>query len=232
MKIKPHLQNVLIPLLSFTICFAVITVQKRPVSAYGKAVQDTAWKDAYMQIIKKLHQEDKQQKAQDTSEFMPYQAYTYALIYFDEDSIPELVAGLDGYWVSMYTYDKEEGKAHAVMDKWGYGAMGNAGYEYLPKKNCLRNYNSDFAGAVRYTTYERIKDGKMVSVYPKNLKEVFFIDQNHNGMPEENEYTDQPTYYYGKKEISEEKYLSYIISGKFKNITGTMTYQKIRKKLR
>ena len=39
------------------------------------------------------------------------------------------------------------------MNRWPYGATGNTGYEYVLRKNSMRNYNSDFAGAIVYTSY-------------------------------------------------------------------------------
>lgn len=201
-----------------------------PGTVSAKTAKSKRWAEAYMETVRALNKEDKKRKAEYTSEFMPYQAYTYALIYFDQDNIPELVAGTDGYWVSMYTYDPDEGKVYTVMDQWGYGAMGNAGYEYLPKKNCLRNYNSDFAGAVMYTHYAKMKNHEIVS--RRELKQQFFTDKNRNHMPDEDEYTDQPSCYCDGKKISAEKFQSYLIPGKFKEIKGTMTYRNIKKKLR
>ena len=78
----------------------------------------------------------------------------FNLIYFDDDDIPELVAGSDGYYTSLYTYS--EGKVYPLMEHWSYGAMGNTGYEYVPRKNNLRNRNSDYAGLIVYTTYMEI----------------------------------------------------------------------------
>ena len=60
---------------------------------------------------------------------------TYHLIYFDNDDIPELVAGVNGFYISLYTY--KDGKAYTLMDRWVYGVMGNAGYEYSPRKKQL-----------------------------------------------------------------------------------------------
>ncbi len=75
----------------------------------------------------------------------------YDLVYFDSDAIPELVAGAAGYYTSLYTYSN--GYVYTLMDRWAYGAMGNAGYEFSSRKNSLRNYNTDYAGAILYTTY-------------------------------------------------------------------------------
>lgn len=107
----------------------------------------------------------------------------YDLIYFNEDDIPELAAGVEGYNVSLYTY--RDGKIYMLMDAWAYGAMGNAGYEYCPGKNSMRNYNSDYAGAIMYTTFMAIREGKMDVVV--QIVTYNFDDSNGNGIPDEGE---------------------------------------------
>ena len=228
MKRKKVIAKVLVLIIAFTACFSEIRI-----SDAGTNKEDSKkWAAAYLEIVKKLNKQDSNSKASVSSDFWN-QPYTYDLIYFNNDNVPELVAGLDGYWVSMYTYDKKQDKVYQVMDEWGYGAMGNAGYEYLPKKNFLRNYNSDYAGAIRCVYCGKMKNHKMESRYPKELKEMYFKDKNKNGIPDEGEYTEQASYYYGSKKISKKKFNSYIKqSGKFKAITGTMVFKEIRKKLR
>lgn len=68
------------------------------------------------------------------------------LIYFNNDNIPDLVIGGDGYWVSVYMY--ENGTVYNPVEEWPYGAMGNTGYDYLEKKGLIFNHNSDYAGAI------------------------------------------------------------------------------------
>lgn len=222
MKIKKLIAAVLSLTIQISIC--------PPSAVTAKTAEGSQWAAAYMETVRALNQEDKKRKSEYQSEFMPFQPYTYSLIYFDSDDIPELVAGLDGYWISMYTYAPDEGNVYTVMDQWGYGAMGNTGYEYLPKKNYLRNYNSDFAGAVMRTYYGKMKNHKIVC--RRELTQMFFNDKNQNHMPDEDEYTDHPAYYCGSKKISEDQFLSYLKKGKFQDIKGKMTYQQIRKKLR
>ncbi len=111
-------------------------------------------------------------------------AMEYNLIYVDEDDIPELAAGISGYYVSLYTY--HEGTVHTLMDQWGYGAMGNVGYEYSPRKNSLRNYNTDYAGAILYTTYMTIGSSYSIDI-EASLVTYNFDDVNENGMPDEDE---------------------------------------------
>ena len=210
--------------MALSLCFPNLA----SVKAATKKSTSKKWAAAYMKIIKKLNKED---KAREKNSYMDNDFYTYSLIYFNKDSIPELVVGLDGYWVSMYTYDKSKKKVYNVMDKWGYGIGGNVGYSYLPKKNVLSNTDSDYAGAVYYTYYGKMKNHKIVSRYSKDIKVQYFNDKNNNGYPDEGEYTKTPNYYYGNKKISKKKYDSYGFSGTYKTIKGSISYKKMKKKL-
>lgn len=71
----------------------------------------------------------------------------FSLIYLTGSDIPELVAEHSGYDVSVFAW--VDGKIITLMDQWPYGAGGNAGYKYLPENNVIRNYNMDYAGAVK-----------------------------------------------------------------------------------
>ena len=133
----------------------------------------------------------------------------FNLIYFDDDDIPELVAGSDGYYTSLYTYS--EGKVYPLMEHWSYGAMGNTGYEYVPRKNNLRNRNSDYAGLIVYTTYMEIG----------------------NGIPDDDE-TDSAGKYIkicvNGSEISEEDAEKYNV-GDYEFIFGSMTLDELKSEL-
>lgn len=131
---------------------------------------------------------------------------TYDLIYVDNDDIPELVAGVRGYYASLYTF--HDGTVYSLMDDWGYGAMGNAGYEYAPRENNLRNYNTDHAGAVCYTSYmaiNQMNSGTYFIGTHAQITTVNFDDANKNGMPDEEEYDSigkYAVYYLGDKEVA------------------------------
>lgn len=207
-----------------TFCFSgVVSVE----ASAGKN-----WAGAYLEIIKEKDKEDPNSQVTDPTDWQ-HRPYTYSLIYFNNDSIPELVVGLDGYWVSMYTYDKNENKAYEVIDAWPYGARGNVGYEYLPKKNFMRNYNSDYGGVFIHAYCMKMKNHEIVDRYPKGLMVVNYNDANGNGEFEwGEEIGGHPVYCYGNKKISAKKYNSYTKkSGKFKQIKGTKTFQQMKEKL-
>lgn len=154
----------------------------------------------------------------------------YNLIYFDEDDIPELVVGVEGYYTSLYTYN--DGKVYALMDCWPYGAMGNAGYEYSPGKNSLRNYNSDFAGAILYTTYMAVSDQYSMDTVVQ-IETYNFDDVNGNGIPDENETESIGYYsvsYINGAEVTEEECAAYDLGG-YEFIETTMSLEDLRAKL-
>ncbi len=155
---------------------------------------------------------------------------TYNLIYFDEDEIPELVAGVDGYNTSLYTY--HDGSVSVLMDSWPYGAMGNSGYEYCPKKNSLRNYNTDYAGAILYTTYMEM-DSNYTMETVAQITFYNFDDVNQNGMPDENEMETVGKYgmsYIDGKAATDEQCASYE-KGAYEYMQGSMSLEELRSEL-
>lgn len=154
----------------------------------------------------------------------------YNLIYVDGDEVPELAAGVDGYYTSLYTY--QNGTVYTLMDRWPYGAMGNAGYEYSPKKNSLRNYNSDFAGAIMYTTYMTISSRHVIDTVT-SIETYNFDDANRNGIPDEDEMDSLGRYsvsYIDGVEVSAKQCKSYDMGG-YEYITVTMRYDELIAKL-
>lgn len=81
---------------------------------------------------------------------------TFDLIYFNDDDTPELVAGVDGYYVSVYQFI--DGYVYPIIDSWPYGAGGNAGYEYYPRSGVIENFDQDGAGAEFYETYWKLNE--------------------------------------------------------------------------
>jgi len=177
------------------------------VSAIRKLIADgtkngdfVSYQDAY-EAVSRLSELEKSQEEE------------YNLIYFDEDDIPELVVGLDGYYNSLYTY--HDGTVYTLMDQWPYGAMGNAGYEYVPGKNSLLNYNTDYAGAILYTTYMAMNEQYDMELVAQ-ITTYNFDDVNENGMPDENEEGSLGYYsksYINGKEASTEECEAYSLEG-------------------
>lgn len=149
----------------------------------------------------------------------------YELIDIDGDDIPELAAGVPGYYVSLYTY--RDGKVYTLMDEWGYGAMGNAGYEYCPGKNSLRNFNADMAGGIMNTTYMTVNDKYSIETVAY-IVTYNWDDANRNGAldPEEEEtYFNYSVSYIGDREIKEEEFLSYDV-GEYQYIDPDMSFDE------
>lgn len=150
----------------------------------------------------------------------------FSLIYVDDDDIPELSAGLNGYYTSLYTYDN--GRVYTLMDEWPYGAMGNAGYEYSPRKNSIRNDNADYAGAILYTTYMTVTDRHTLDTVAQ-ITFYNFDDSNGNGMPDEDEMGSMGMYgvsYLNGVEATDEQCAAYDVGG-YEFITGTMTFDSL-----
>lgn len=151
----------------------------------------------------------------------------YELIDIDGDDIPELAAGVPGYFVSLYTY--RDGKVYTLMDEWSYGAMGNAGYEYCPGKNSLRNFNTDMAGGILNTTYMTVNDKYSIETVAY-IVTYNWDDANRNGGldPEEEEtYFNYSVSYIGDREITDEEFLSYEL-GEYQYIDPEISFDEFR----
>lgn len=158
--------------------------------------------------------------------------FLYDLIYVNEDEIPELASGRTGYFVNLYTY--RDGTLYTLMNHWAYGAGGNTGYEYAARKNSMRNYNADQAGAIMNTSYMRINGENEIET-PMWIESINYIDSNENGMMDEGEeYGAGPDYINGKKASPEEVeavYAAYDM-GDYQYIEGRMTVEDVRKALK
>jgi hypothetical protein len=143
-----------------------------------------------------------------------------ALVDYDGDDVPELVFDVNS-GVTMYTY--KDSKVYKLIDDWGYGAGGNHGYDFIPGKKIIRNYNTDYAGLIMYETYIGVElNGEEVVNNQKNLKQTFFNDVNNNGVPDDGEDVgeDYVRYYLDDKEITAEKYAEEVVQGAFENLNG------------
>lgn len=151
----------------------------------------------------------------------------YDLIYIDDDDTPELVAAVNGYYMNLYTYS--QGKVYTLMDYWGYGAMGNSGYAYVPERNSLRNYNTDYAGAILYTTYMEVSRQKTIEISVE-IKTYNFDDVNGNGVPDGDELEaslgNYSVSYVEDREITEEEWSAYE-KGEYEYIEGKMSLEQL-----
>lgn len=203
----------------FLVVAMLIMCSMSSLTANAASKSTTAWKQAYLKTINKLNKES------------GASSYKYDLIYFNKDIIPELVVGESGCCVSMYTYSPAKKKVYTLMDRKIYGAGGNLGYSYLPKKNILYNLCNSSAGAVQYLTYMTMKNNKLVSKYAKELCVKRFVDKNKNGYPDPGEMTDKPIYYYGNKKISKSKFESMEVKGNYQMIQGSVSYKEMKARL-
>ncbi len=146
--------------------------------------------------------------------------FLYGLLNIDGDDIPELVAysndmGL-GY---LFTYKNDA--VCTVLEAFGFGVGGNAGYEYIEGENVIKNRNADFAGLRVYENFWRINDkGELETINEYELYTDYYIDANGNDFPDEDEITEQPHYYYNDEEITEEEYNEYAVDGAYSFITN------------
>lgn len=175
------------------------------------------YREAYEAIIKLWEVEDDSNLSAD-------------LIYVDSDDIPELVIGDNGFWVGLYTY--HDGRAYTLMDHWAYGAMGNAGYEYIPKENRIRNYNSDYAGAILYTAYMAMNDQYALKTVTQ-IETYNFDDVNENGYPDDDEQGSIGYYsasYVDGVQITYEQHNDYD-AGEYEPVIGAMSLEELKKEL-
>ncbi len=165
----------------------------------------------------------------------------YDLVFFDDNNTPELVVSDPGYRMILYTYDA--GKVIYTQEEyedemgWPLGAGGNAGYDYAPRANTIRNYDSDHAGLVRYITYYVLNENshQLVSLYDEPLYEMFYEDKNNNLDVDEDEfdtYSEEATgYVFGETKISQEDFEAKLVSGDFVELVGTKTFDEMIKAL-
>ncbi len=194
--------------------------EKKAAETAAEVVKETAeapslsgYKAAYLETCKSLASTDGD-------------GVKFSLVDIDEDDIPELAAGNDGYWVSLFTY--ADGKVYTVMDHAPYGAMGNAGYDYLPGHNCIHNSNADFAGMIRYETYMKINENHELETF-RVIQANYFDDKNGNRDVDEDEmdtYTGDGRFFIGDKEITAEEFAEYQ-KGDYFFINGAKTLDEI-----
>ncbi|MCR5355836.1 MAG: hypothetical protein K6E63_00380 [Lachnospiraceae bacterium] len=190
---------------------------------------DGAYKEAYRALVSEFYNGHKDEESE-------YSSLGFDLIYFDDDDIPELVTGLNGYYVNLYSFDGT--KAFPIIEEWGYGAGGNAGYEYLPKEGMIFNSNADYAGAWMWLSYMKWDPEKreMVDLNPDGLCIRYVEDEDGDGMlsdAEMEKYSeDDEKYYYGDKQITKAEFDSMCHDGNYEELYGSKSYDEINAQLK
>ena len=181
---------------------------------------DTSYKKLYLETVSEL--ESRYEGVEDVE-------WTYGLVDIDGNATPELVAGYPGS-VSLYTVS--DSSIYTVMEEFSVGAFGINGYSYLPGKNVIFQEDQDMAGIVVYETYCKIGEySNFENIYAKPLYTSSWVDENGDGMPDENEVGKELKYFYGTEELTKEEYESYRFGDGFLPLFGEMTYDEITAEL-
>ena len=165
--------------------------------------------EAYIDLVDSLAAED--------------DSLMFDLIYVNNDDIPELVAGNNGYWVNMYSYVGGEVKTY--MDSWPYGAMGNAGYYYCPSANVIYNANADYAGAIRYETYMSMDDNGEIEPFMSG--EISYIDEGKDP-GDVDSYLEDPNYFLRGEKVNEEQFYAAFCYADLRIICGNKTAAEVK----
>ena len=129
------------------------------------------------------------------------------LIYVDADETPELVVQ-KGACISLYAY--RDGRIYTIIGEWGFGAAGNNGYLYLPKKGYIYNENDDFAGSITYYHLWSLDENyQMEFCFEHSLARSCFSDLHRAPDPET--IDGKGHYFFGYEEITEEQFDSYLM---------------------
>ncbi len=192
--------------------------------ATGGPSPEDLYKEAYAQVVEQYHAENDE--------------YKFDLVDTDADGVPELVADLPGYQMSLFTY--ENGAVRCLMDHWPYGAMGNAGYSYVPEEGIFCNTNADMAGAIVYTDFmSKHEEGELATDYW--VETINFDDLDGDGIASEEELEASENFegiseYHNETDVEmSESELKETIDGYFgcdwEELVGILGYDSIMKKL-
>ena len=183
-----------------------------------KVNNDKGWVLAYHNLIREY---EKEKMEHDSSSPM-----TYSLVYLNDDEIPELVVGNTGFWVSVYTW--YYGNTVAIIEGWSYGAFGIGGYFYLPREGIVSFTDADFAGYIRYCYFLQMNEKlELTNCNDKSLSIWLFRDEDEDYHIDEGEEVEEPIFYYGDMEISEEEFQEHYIEGDYEMLMGEKCAQEI-----
>lgn len=159
----------------------------------------------------------------------------YDLIYFDGDDTPELVIGLEGYFVSLYTC--KNGEIVPIYEEQAYGAGGNDGIYYLPYEGVVTaEGNWNHAGADTYEIYLKWDGYELKDINTETLLRRYYYDINEDGKYDHADiaagaYSETPLYFVGDKPVSEKEFREHCIEGDYELLHGRLSLEEIRKAL-
>ncbi len=193
--------------------------------------------DFYIEKIKEIEDDHKAELADiiennpeyDISELKNLK---YDLVFIDDNNTPELVVTDSRGWIMVYAY--EGGKIVNALgedERWPFGVGGNAGYEFIPKKNIVFNRSNEFAGMIRNYSFYELNGTVLGTKY--TLSEVHFDDDKNDRTPDENdEFLEEPTAYYkGDNKIPEDEFNQLLTISGAEDLTGTKSQAEIVAKL-
>ena len=158
--------------------------------------------------------------------------FQFDLIYFNNDDIPELVINRVG---CVFVFEFVDGYMYPIVDGWGYGAMGNAGYEYFERCGVIENFNQDHGGEEFYITYCKLNEEE------HTMETTMYF---HGINVDDDRYGDEGYYIYDDAtedwiEVSEDEYneaLDKLLENsgvdEYKCLDGEMTYEEVLKELK
>ena len=103
---------------------------------------------------------------------------------------------------------------------------------YAPERNNIRNYNSDYAGLIMYTTYMAVGKNHTLDVTAQ-ITTCNFDDVNGNGMPDEDEEASFGNYsvsFLDGTEVSAEECAAYDAE-KYEYIVGSLRLEELLSKI-
>ncbi|MCR4641773.1 MAG: tetratricopeptide repeat protein [Lachnospiraceae bacterium] len=180
--------------------------------------ENTEWKAAFLPLVEERNRADATDGLNNEE--------PYALIYLNDDEIPELVMWGTDY--DVYVYACVDGEAQQIYD--GYFGTRGRGAEYCPRTGYLSFSAYGGAGESWGTSFSFF-DGKEVS-YVGSTEEYYFYDTNGNGyMDGAEEYSVEPVVYrINGREVSKEEHDRYPNTGTYVSLWDTellLPYEEI-----
>lgn len=154
---------------------------------------DNNWAQAYLLLIEEIIQKLRADGYDKISKFH------YSLIYLDDDDIPELAYGPDGYWISVYTW--QDGQVYTVMDREPYGTWGRI-YSYIPFQSIVSTECYSFGDTDNGSYIGRYWDFYEMMEITYELEYIYglsWVETREN----ENDETATITYYYEEPDMTE-----------------------------